>query len=239
MSIWAYRLRMLMHSLTLSAVLGYKCRWHFCTTVYLCLLLFTVLLLSSQLLCCPVTVSLPWQFLLAAAIVHLCWDCKKRTFSHPFPDLSTPFYIALFFSFSYSLDSIRNMLEYLSSLMPSGLSTHFCYACLTGLKHVYLTKLCILDCPRMGFTESQKLPKRNDTVFLGLLKFINFQLSDVKGMWNLRSPCGGPRIRYISRLSRCYISLLSSMTHQSSAAGGVEPRFLFFCHQMKLWYRVK
>lgn len=122
LSIWAYHLRMLMHSLPLSAVLGYKCRWHFCTTIYLSLLLFTIL--SSQLWCCPVS-FFTWQFLLAATIVHLWWDCKKRGFSHPFPDLCTCFCIVLCFSFTWSLGSIRNMLEYLSSLVPSGLSTHF------------------------------------------------------------------------------------------------------------------
>jgi len=227
MSVRAYCLRMLMNSLTLSAVLAYKCRWHFCTTIYLCLLLFAILSLPSQLWCCPVTVFLPWQFLLAAAVVHLWWDCEVSPCPHPSPDLSSTSCIALCFSCSCSLDSVRNMLEYLSSLMLSSPSTHFCYTCLTGVKRVYLTKLDVLDCPRTGFTETQKLLKRNHTGFLGLCKFINCQLSDVKSAWNLHSPCSGPRIRYISRLARYHISLLSSLTHQSSAAGGLEPGFLF------------
>lgn len=174
MSVWAYRLGMLMHSLTLSAVLGYKCRWHFCTTVYLCLLLFTVLLLLSQLWCCPVTVSFPWQFLLSTCIVQLWWDCKEEAFSRPFCDLSLPFCIAVCF-LSWFCQKDVEVLQYLhyhlliflhiSTLLVwqrQSLSPDF--VCCTVLGHVL-----------------QKLLKKHYVDPLSLsLKFVNFLVLDIK-----------------------------------------------------------
>lgn len=227
MSVWAYHRRMLMHSLTLSAVLGYKCRWHFCTTIYLGLL-FTLLLLPSQLWCCLVTVSSPSQLLLE--LLWYTWAglgwAVKRGLLPPSPRPFHPFWHgALLFLHSWSDKKRVGVLTFINAQWSLYTGR---YTCLSGEKPVYLTKRYSLGCPRTGFTESQKLPKRSDTGCFACFISQTFGCPKyLKSAFTKHS-----QYRVYQQGHQGLYQLLPFPDTSELRCRGVEPRVLF-CHQLK------